>query len=242
MVRLDRPFKLDKNGLWYLDTCDVYLTPFKFSEVGTSWKNNPHFFKIDGIDDYIVKDTTLYPFFFNRLKNLNLLKKLQNKQESLPNIDFPIGYVKDIKDGYKGIIIPYYKGATSLNDFIYLNRLKDLVNLYHHDDNDIDNLVTMFLEILSLIKTMYYNEIYYLDIHPGNFLIYNNSIKIVDFESEYIYFKDRDNWYFKRIISNYEVLINKICERMGFNEKIINSDSFMDLENNVKILRKELKR
>lgn len=242
MIELDKPFKLDKNGLWYINSNNVNLTSFKFPEIGKSYEEKPQFFKIDGINDYIVKDTTMYPFFFNGKRTISILKKLQEKQQYFDDIDFPIGYLKG-KDGIKGTIVPYYRKATSLRDFIYLKRLNDLESIYNHRIDEIDNLITLFLDILDLISKMYYQNMVYLDIHSGNFLFYKNNVKVIDFEVGYVYFTDNKTKYYERLIKNYTMLVEKICNRLGFKEILLYpGEGFMETEYKVKALRKELER
>ena len=242
MVELDKPFKKDYHNLWYLDSKNVKITPFKFSEIGKPYEDRPNFFKIKGIDDYIIKDTSLYPFFFNRYRTIRNLVKLQQKQELLPNIDFPIGYYKD-KGMVMGTIIPYYPGAISLRELIFLHKLPDVDNYYYRDPNEIDNLIYMFLDILELISKMYEQNIVYLDIHTGNFLIYKNDVKVIDFEPGYVYYSDKNHTKYERMIINYAKLIERICRRLGFKEVLLRpSDTFMGMENNIKTLSKRLER
>lgn len=242
MKELDEPFRKDSHGLWYIDANDVHLEPFKFHEMCKPYSQKTTFYKIGDISDYIVKDTTLHPLLFNRIRTMNFLKYIQQKQDYFNEIDFSVGYCKD-KGILKGTIIPFYDGAMSLREFIYLHKLEELENLYYRDPSTMNNLLALFLDILDLIHKMYKNDVIYLDIHSGNFLFYKNSIKIIDFEPGYVFFDKGNNAYYKKIITNYAMLIEKICKRLGFEQIFLTpSDTFMDMEVRVKGLVKGLKR
>ena len=107
---------------------------------------------------------------------------------------------------------------------------------------EIDNLICMLLDILNLISKMYDKGVSYLDIHSGNFLFYNNGIKVIDFDYGYVLFDKKDK-YFDRIIRNYDMLVETICRRFGFKDILFNrDDTFMETEHHVKSLKRELRR
>ena len=236
------PFRIDRRGLKYLDSRDIKTHELYVKQMSGSYRDRAHFFAIDGINDYIIKDCTMYPLFFNRYRNLKLLKDLTDKQKEITNVDFPIAYYKSY-ERLKGIIIPYYQDATSLKELLYLHTFTDLSNYYHHDSNEIDNLISLLLDILELISSMYNKGVYYIDIHSGNFLFYNNSVKVVDFEPGHVYFSDSSKCYLEIIMKRYESLVEKIRKRFGFKETFYYAgNSFYTAENNIKKLRKRLER
>ena len=90
---------------------------------------------------------------------------------------------------------------------------------------------------------MYQKGVYYVDINSSNFVVYNNVVKVIDFEPEHVFFSDRSKWYFTRILKNYELLVDSVRKRFGFKPVLFNSgDDFHDTERNVKDLRKRLER
>ena len=225
MQELSPPFRKDHNNLWYINAHDVKTSEIIFHDLVKSYGERRHFYKIDGIDNYVIKDSTMYPLTFNRIKNLSLLKNLSCRQEEFTNIDFPVAYYQSFKM-LKGIIIPYYEDSISLRKLIYLH----------------SNLITLLLEILELIVSMYDKNICYLDIHSGNFLLYNNSVKVIDFEPGYVYFQKKDKYY-NRMAKNYAMLVERICHRFGFKEISVKPEgTFLETETKVKALRKELER
>ena len=241
MQEFKEPFKKDKKGIWYVNGKDVLLKPFKFTEISKAYVSNRQFYFIDGVNDYVVKDTTLTPLLFNRTKTFHLLKQFMEKDE-IENVDYPIGYCKQ-NGALLGTIVPYYKDSISIKKIIYLYTLADLAKYYHHDNNEITNLISLLLDILNLISTMYDNNIIYVDIHSGNFLIYENSIKVIDFEPGYVHFSDNSGKYFNRIINNYKMLVETICRKLKLENYSVNkANTFMEMEKNVKSLEKRLER
>lgn len=242
MVDIKELLKYDNRQLGYIDSNDVYVEKFSFSEVGKIYNERIYFYRIDGINDYIIKDSTKNPLFFNNIRNKNLLRNLVNKQSELPDIGFPIGYYKH-RGRMTGTIIPYYVDATSIKKLIYIETLDNLPKYYNHDSNESYNLISLFLEILEVIHSMYKKGVIYTDIHAGNFLVKDNEVKIIDFESGFIFFNDKKGEHLERLLYNYAGLIETICYRYGFKKVMFNrQESFYETEQSIKVLRKELER
>ncbi len=241
IMELEQPFKLDRRGIWFLDDNDIKVEQMFFQQFNKPYSDRASFLKIDGIDNYIIKDCTVYPYFFNCYRNLKLLKKLNKKQKDIDNIDFPVAYYKS-EDKLKGIVIPYYKDAVSLTKLISFYSFDDLKNYYNHDNDEINNLISLLLEILELLKSMYDKGVFYLDIHSGNFLIYDNGVKVIDFEPGHVFFRDK-NWHLKIILNNYSLLVDRIRRKYNFKEVFFHSgEDFYNTEMNVKALKKRLER
>ena len=235
-------FKMDKKGLLYLDSRDIKIDEISFREIKKSYRNKRQFFKIEGIDNYIIKDSTLDPFFFNTSRNKQLLEGLVKRQKDIPEVDFPIGYYQD-KGKMKGTIIPYYYDSVSLRKIIYLHNFEDLKDYYNHESNEINNLINLLLKILDLVSKMYYNGVIYLDVHSGNFVIKDNDIKVIDFDPGFVFFKDKDHDHYERILMNYATLVETICRRLNFKPILFNPEcTFMETERKVKKLKRELER
>ena len=237
------PLRLDRKGLCYLEAGDVSCKEIVFRHHNNKpYEYQAHFYTIDGTDNYIIKDCTMYPLLFNRKRNLKLLKELINRQKYFTNIDFPIAYYKSYQM-LKGIVIPYYKDSLSLYELLYFSSFSQLKEHYNHESNEIDNLISLLLDILELISTMYYKGMCYVDINSSNFVFYKNNVKVIDFEPSRIYFKDRDDWYLKRILSNYELLVEGVSRRYNFKPLLFNAgDDFYSAEESVKGLKRRLER
>ena len=221
-MELEEPFKQDRKGLWYLDSRDIKTNRKRFTEINKNNDKRAVFYTINGMDDYIIKDSTEYPYFFNRIRNLKLLKNLVEKQKELPKVDFPFAYYKDY-GVLRGIVMKYYQDAESLNNLIKLYSFHEFQDFYHHDNNEIDNIIDLFLEILELISNMYDKGIFYMDIRPGNFVIYNNSVKVIDFEPGFVYFRDCGSWNYYQMLISYATLVETVLCKFGFKNVLFNS-------------------
>ena len=249
-MELDKPFKKDKNGLWYLDSRDIKTKEIYFPEVGKCNARKNTFYLIEGMDNYIIKDSTEYPYFMNRFRNLSLLKKLVEKQSDIPEIDFPFAYCKDYGI-LRGIVEVFYQEAISLNDLLFstkyndssLSQLELIKKYYDHDSNNIDNVIMLLLKILELISKMYYHSIFYTDIKAGNFLLFNNDVKVIDFEPGLVHFKDRNDWYLNFILINFAILVETVLKRCGFKDVFFSpGEDFYETEKRILSLRKTLER
>ena len=241
MKYFSEPFKQDDSGLFFLDDKDIKLELFHFNEILPAYSYHRNFYYIDGIDNYVIKDIGKHTLF-NNTKIKKMLLNLRNRQDRLTDIDFPIGYyVKDNR--ISGTIVPYYKDSVSISQLVNLYSFSDLEKFYMHDEDDFKNLICLCLDIINIIEKMYKESIIYTDINPGNFLVYNNSVKIIDFESNYVRFTNKRNEYFKSMLSNYNILVNYILNHYKFrNEYYHPGEDFDDAKDRVKSLYKGLKK
>ena len=245
MKELDEPFKKDKKGLWYIDSRDITIKEKVFPQCNRGYgmyQEKRQFFEIDGINDLIIKDSTMYPVLFNRTRNLALLKELVKRQGELPEVDFPVAYYKSFGI-LKGIVVPYYRNAPSLSSLTCYCSCEQLLDHYHHDDDVIDNFVSMLLDVLNLLIIMYNKGVYYTDAHSGNFVIDKNTIKVIDFEPEYVFFSDIYGKHLKYMLRKYESLVNAVGPRCGFVKIGFKAgEDFYTTEKKVMELRKKLER
>ena len=242
MIQLDKPFLKDNSGLFYINSKDVELSEFNFNEVIENYSHRRTFYHINGVDDYIIKDTTRLPKFFNKSRNIKLLKNFQLNQDKFSDIDFPVGYFLD-KKKVRGVVVPYYKDSKSIKELTNLYKFEDLKNFYLHDDNEKINLINMCLDILEIIKKLYDEDIIYTDIGAGNFVVCNNSVKIIDFEPDYVHFVKKRKRYLSLLLSNYNILVNYIWRHYGYdNTPYSPGETFIDAKYKVKSLINEKKR
>lgn len=238
MLHLGKPFKEDNKGLFYIDSKDVEIKEFNFNEVTNNYRKRRVFYHIEGVDDYVIKDISMFPVYFNEYRNKKMLKNLQINQDKFNDIDFPVAYFID-KKKVVGTVVPYYKGSESLKVLSNVYKLEKLKEFYNHSDGEVSNLIEMCLEVLELIKHMYDENIIYTDINAGNFIVYNNTIKVVDFEPSYVHFKKNKNNYLSLLLSNYNLLVNYIWKHYGFRDMPYNpGNNFREAECMVKSLYK----
>ena len=163
-------------------------------------------------------------YSFRRHYDDYLIDKLQQKQKNIKEIDFPIG-VATIENYVIGQVIYLYENSQTL--FEYLQSIK-------YSQNFEKKYYELLYKVLRLIKMLYDNEIYYIDVHPNNFLMLENGdIKIIDFENHSIDLSSNGINYLK---NNLLYIINLINEMFGF-DSIVSYDFTLE-ETYEKVLSK----
>ena len=233
--------KYDDIGIPYIDYHDINIEKFKFQELKKSYEEKRTFYTIEGTNDYIIKDTTMVPLLFNRTINLKLLGNLIDRQILFTDIDFPIGYYRKHGRMY-GTIIRNYHDAPSIRKLIYINKLEELKEFYNHNSDTVDNVICLLVDILEKLHMMQSKGIYYTDVNTGNFVVYNNEVKVIDFDPGFVFFKDQNCLHYDRILKNYANLVDLVLRQYGFKNILFNEEeTFVDTERRVKSLRKEMK-
>lgn len=234
--------KKDKNGIPYLTQKDIKINEIYIPRIRQPYKYNSTFYGIEGIDNYIIKDSTMYPYFNNRIRHLRLLKGLIERQKLFDDIEFPIGYyLSHIL--MKGTIIPYYLNYPSLRYIVNMCTFDELKKYYDCESDPIDNLISLFLEILYKVIELFSKGVYYIDVNTSNFLIFNNIIKAIDFEPGFVYFEGNIAHFMKKALIKYECMINYVLKKFGFKDvKFTRGEDFYTTELNVLALKEELER
>ena len=207
-MRLPNNLNTDKNGLVYIsDKVDNII------HVNHKKELTHKYYKIDSTNDYIIK------YNLDKVDNgkiCNMLNTFYRVWPNIKQIDFPIGYYGEANKP-KGLIIPYYNDGITLND---IDNINQLLKYYNVSEDKYHNIYLLLNNILILLEEMYENEIIYTDVSLDNFSLVNGNIKINDFDSKYIHFRDNyKNYYLKSILINYEILV---CNLYNFllNSKI----------------------
>jgi hypothetical protein len=246
-MELEYPFKKDRRGLWYIDYKDVLIQKLDVKQERDKKepikaKKPAKFYSIEGIDNYIIKECVGKPRFLYSYSYLKLLKRLTARQEYIKEVEFPVAYSRNYGN-YNGLVIPYYNPATSLTEIFNSEEpLKELLKYYHKDSDEINNFICLLLEILERITDMRYQGIYYLDIHPGNFMIYNNSVKVIDFDPDCIYFYN-PKLSQEQVLFYYELFVSGLIRRCGYDDIYFGHKiDFYDADSSVRKLRKRLER
>ena len=186
--------KVDKEGLLYLEDGDVSRkSPFLIDKRNFNCERyySNGFYRIPGSDDYIVKYS--YTAFTRKERKCikNMLYYLVSKQSLFPDIDFPIGYYNDNRK-LAGLIVKYYKDSVSCDDVFNMRDIFAISKYYAHDDGVVRNLFLLFNDILNLSEKLFEEGIYYIDLNPGNILLVDNEIKLIDFDHNYVKFDNKD--------------------------------------------------
>ena len=228
--------KIDNKGILYLDK-DIN----KNDCIKNLESRYCRFYNLFSTNEYIIKYNlqTLSPDDIIGMRDM--LNKFNEVRSKIPSIDFPIGYYLE-DDLLRGLIIYYYNNAISLKKIFCNYSITDLFKYYAYDDNPYKNLILLYLEIISLMEELLDNKIFYLDIHGGNFVLYNNQVKLIDFEPSQLVFGTNNNILYEKVICVLKLLINYSNSQLGLDEYINgNIDSIMKLKNEVKMLEKRLK-
>ena len=195
--------KNDKEGLLYLEDDNI----FRKHSLQIDKRNNVDeyfkyvFYPVDSTDEYIIKySCTVYT-----RKQIKLIKEmlfnLVCKQKNIKSVDFPIAYFYHMKR-LCGLIVKYYKEGISVDNIIKLQDIESVGKYYYHDENNIRNLFMLYSELLNTIIELFDNDIFYVDLNPGNIVLYNNQVKLIDFDYRYISFNNKDKK-IKTIIDSY---------------------------------------
>ncbi len=154
-------------------------------------------------EDYayrIYRDFEKYKY--RRHYDDKLISFLQSKQHLVKNVDFPVGVVT-VENEVIGQIIYLYKNSQTI--FSYLNSIKG--------NNKFEKVYyDLLLKVLNILKLLYENDIFYVDIHPNNFLIVDGAIKIIDFENHSIDNSNDKEKYFMHNLCYIIKLINRYFE------------------------------
>ena len=230
--------KFDHDGILYLDKKIDEKDSITFENSNKS--RYYRFYHIPSTQEYIIK---------YRIQNLssndititkNMLEEFNKIREKVLSIDLPIGYYVENKK-IKGLIIYYYQQALSLKDFLCQYTFSDLLQYYSREDNPYQNIIKMYLDIISLIEQLLDEHVYYWDIHSGNFIFYQNQVKLIDFEPTELSFAKDNRLFYERILYALKMLINHTNMKLGlysYLEKDINS--ITKLKEEVKRLEKRL--
>lgn len=153
---------------------------------------------------------------FDNFKNCHMnsepkfIHELIKRQPSIKRTDFPTGIVT-IDHYCVGEEIPFYEDYISLKEYISPRK---------------DSLVfpeKVFLNLVLNLKELNDNDIYYYDIHNNNFLIKDEIVKIIDFDSRYTRL-EFSKYALENQSYNLSMLLNKNLQTLGIDEHVILSE------------------
>ena len=86
----------------------------------------------------------------------------------------------------------------------------------------------------------YENGIIYTDVHGGNFLIWQNKLKLIDFDPKRVFFEDSKDILLRAMLSNYETLVFMLYKRFNIRELYpYTARNFNGMRRHVKKLEKK---
>ncbi len=235
--------KIDRNGLLYIDDERIKEHPIIFQNIVKSdgeTKIPKLFFELFSTSDYIVKYSR-GPLIKGKIIDMLLL--FQKLETIIQKIDFPIGYYQEL-NRIRGIIIRYYKNAPSLYSLSETHDINILGKYYYHDDDTIHNLYLLMYDTLLLIEELFENNVYYTDVHRGNFILSNNEVKLIDFDYSFIHYKEqRDNKLMRMVLQNYDDMLFMMMKRFGLGEiPYYRVNSFENMKKRVKRIEDQVRK
>ena len=186
--------QMDKKGLLFIRDDNILREQQMMIDRRKNLENRYYqngFYKIPSTDDYIIKYS--YTCFTRKeIKAIKyMLETLISKQSEISEVDFPIGYFAYRKT-LTGLIVRYYKNGQACDNIFETHEIEYLGKYYYHDEDNIRNLFILFDELLNIIYKMFENGIYYSDTNPGNIIIDDNALKLIDFDYRYVFFDNKD--------------------------------------------------
>lgn len=146
-----------------------------------------------------------------------LISKLQERQKDITKTKFPTGVVT-FEGRILGQEIPFYGDSVTISKHVCKTKKQIEFETYH--------------ELIDILKELRENDIYYCDVHGGNFMINNitNKIDIIDFVDHKIIIGSNSRYAEKVILNNLKSMVYKL-EKLATGECVrLISDSCKTLE------------
>ena len=179
---------------------------------------------IDPTKVYRIYKDFVNPGFSNN-GDAKFISELLNQGKNIKLSELPTGV---ITEGGRviGQEVPFVEGIT-LRQFSLENKNKILPT-------------KIYIQILDIIKELYINKIYYLDIHERNFMINNEIVKAIDFEKFFVRIGNvsiSD----KRLMFDYlKMMIEQLNKNFNIPDKIETIDGIDDAYEKVLKLEEKL--
>ena len=223
MNKLQLPYeiKTDKDGLFYIDSKEIReRLPLHLDTREPLYeKYYPHsFYKITSTRDYLIK-YCITVFTRKEIKELkNMLDIMKMKRGYIKKTDFPIGYFKDGRR-LSGLIVPSYIGGLSFDHILEDHDFEELKDYYLHDEDDLHNLFLVLEDVIDAVYEMFENNIYFSHFYSDDIMLYNNEVKMIDFNHHTVFFNDKDKR-FESAIKCIMRILNEMLENFNLSEKV----------------------
>jgi len=145
-----------------------------------------------------------------------LISKLSLLQKDIKLTDFPTGIITE-SGNIIGQEIVYYEGSKDIGS---IGRKVPFENLPFPPTE-------LYLAMLNILKEMYDNKIFYMDVFEGNFMLLNPKektpiVKAIDFEPSQIYFDYLGPLTREMFFDNLYDSINRVNNNFGLVNKCLN--------------------
>ena len=204
---------IDNEGLLYYDESDKGKEILFKNDAKKRIPNDvSKFYQLLQNSDLIIK------YSINNLDNEKvryMLRRFLELKNKVQLTDLPTSYY--VEDGIMhGTVIHYYQDAPSLDSIFRTHQLGELKKYYMHDDDNIHNLFMLLSDIISIIEELKDNEILYIDSNPGNFVLFNNQAKLIDFDPSYNRIRyGNDKHDIREVLKGIEELVFLANKRFG---------------------------
>lgn len=196
---------IDKNGKHYPNIIDYHFVKGEGLKLG-KFITSSHDDDVDayGVGDgvYIYQDLDNPKIGYrisrdfndgisNNLRDAEFIEKLRERGKNVSLTTFTYGIVT-LDNRVIGQIIPFYDKAETLRHFVRENGW-DQLKLYQ--------------ECAEILKELCANGIYYYDMNPDNFVLTNEGIKLIDFDSQLISFDEAFSIKQERVLENFKTML-----------------------------------
>lgn len=179
---------------------------------------------IDPTKVYRIYKGYVYPKF-NNSNEAKFIYELLEQGKNLNLSDMPSGV---ITEGGRiiGQEVPFIEGIT-LKEYSFNSENKILPT-------------KLYIQILDILKELYINKIYYLDIHERNFMINQDVIKIIDFDDTFVRIKNLTISDKKLMFDYLKLMLNELNKNFGIQDRFDVIDGLDDAYEKVFKLEKKL--
>lgn len=162
---------------------------------------------------------------FDSCEDAKFISDLLNQSKGVKLSEFPTGV---ITEGGRiiGQEVPFAQGIT-LGQFSKNNQREILPT-------------RIYIQVLDIIKELYLNKIYYLDIHEKNFIINDGIIKLIDFDSFFMRIGNITISDKKLIFDYLKMMLNQLNENFGIKDNFNFIDGMDDAYEKVLKLEEKL--
>lgn len=148
------------------------------------------------------------------------ISNLQSRQSKVKLTEFPTGIVS-VENIIIGQEIPYYDNCYNILEMFKSKTYKKIPTKY-------------YIEMLKIIKEMYYAGVLYKDIHEGNFLVdkQTEQIHLIDFDDMHTWFDYEKGAAYEAMVGHFKYLVNKLnkIENIEFLENFSKTKTLEEVE------------
>ena len=244
-MKIENYYK-DKSGIIYPNVREVIFTKEEMATnlekyiTETSRGEQCNFFEGDDMD-FDTDGFYIYQSHYDKNKALRVYKKYAEYKFNGENDEILISKLQDRQSNIK--LTKFPTGVLTRENSIFGQEIPfydDYKTLYHFRENiaNVSHLVAIYNKCLQIIEELCQNGVYYTDIHPKNFMVNNNDVKLIDFE--YCQIKFDDSSYNNLIFERITFMFNLINSLLGSDVRYNCPVNFEEAYENLDVMKKRL--